>query len=151
MKYSEAEKQIKALSSKYSVRLDKFHSEFNVDYKGLEVAYVSIINQYSVGVLFEKYFKTLPICDELYMIMAELAMTPLDKRVEEKKHYVKIYDGELGYLNIGPRTGMMSVNNKYGLGGYKNKFTDKEINELKQRDDIPLDWNKVKFEEIEDE
>lgn len=34
---------------------------------------------------------------------------------------------------------------------FKTKFTDKEIEQLKQRDDIPLDWNKVTFEEAEDE
>jgi len=30
---------------------------------------------------------------------------------------------------------------------FKTKFTDKEIEQLKQRNDIPLDWNKVKLEE----
>lgn len=31
--------------------------------------------------------------------------------------------------------------------GHKVKFTGKDIEDLKQRDDIPLDWNKVKLED----
>lgn len=32
----------------------------------------------------------------------------------------------------------------------KTKFTSKEIEQLKQREDIPLDWNKVKLEHVHD-
>ncbi|APB85468.1 hypothetical protein [Lactiplantibacillus plantarum] len=35
----------------------------------------------------------------------------LDERVEEKKHYIKIFDGEFGYLNIDISTGMMKADN----------------------------------------
>lgn len=71
----------------------------------------------------------------------------LDERVEEKKHYVKVYDYVLGYLKINNFTGKMSVTDKYESNGYKTKFTDKDIEQLKQRDDVPLDWNKVRFVE----
>ena len=33
----------------------------------------------------------------------------------------------------------------------ENKFTDKDIEQLKQRDNIPLDWEKVKLEEANQE
>ncbi len=149
MKYSEAEKQIKALSSKYSVRLDRFNGEFNVDYKGLETAYVSTINQYSVGVWFEKYFETLPSSDELYMIMAELASTPIDERVEKNKYFIHVLEGNKGYLNIRIQTNEMLLDNSLEMYDIKTKFTDKEIEQLKQRDDIPLDWNKIKLEKAD--
>ncbi|QDZ69420.1 DUF1642 domain-containing protein [Pediococcus pentosaceus] len=70
---------------------------------------------------------------------------------KEKKHYVKICDGYSGYLNIDNFTSKMSVANMSEENRFKTKFTDKEIGQLKQRDDIPLDWNKVTFEEAEDE
>jgi len=127
MKYSEAEKQIKALSSKYYISMGD--GDFIVNYKNMLVAWVKNNERY----LFyndEKHFKKIPFSNKLYMILAELAITPLDERVEEKKYYVKIYDSALGYLNIN-----------------KTKFNDKEIEQLKKRDDIPLDWNKVSFEE----
>lgn len=85
------------------------------------------------------------------MILAELAMTPLDERVEEKRYYVKIYDSKLGYLNINKFTDKMVVKNVFGGKKYKTKFTDKEIEQLKQRDDVPLDWNKVKWEETNED
>ena len=149
MKYSEAEKQIKALSSEYSVRLDRFSGNFNVDYKGLEVAYVSIKNQYSVGVWFEIYFKTLPFSNKLYMILAELASTPLDERADRKKYFIHVFKGNYGYLNIDISTGKMKTDSVNEMEFVKTKFTDKEIEQLKQRNDIPLDWNKIRFEDTD--
>lgn len=150
MKYSEAKKEIEALSSKYSAYKDKYTNFFNVYYKNREVAYVRTNERYSVTVWFEKYFQKLPFSNKLYMILAELAMTPLDERVEEKKYYVKICDGWFCYLNIGVFNGTMSVVDKNERYGIKTKFTDKAIEQLKKRDDIPLDWNKVKFEKADD-
>ncbi|MGY3770792.1 hypothetical protein ACWOA4_09260 [Pediococcus pentosaceus] len=151
MKYSEAEKKIRELSSKYSVEFNNIFDCLNVNYKGTEIAYISTGRPYSVRVRVEDYFKKLPFSNKLYMIMAELAITPLDERAEEKKKYVKVYDSRVGYLNINNFTGKMSVSDVFEGNGIKTKFTDKEIEEFKQRDDIPLDWNKVRFEEVEDE
>ncbi|WP_455387145.1 hypothetical protein [Lactiplantibacillus pentosus] len=146
MKYSEAEKRIKALSSKYDINM--VDGDFDVAYNGkLHVIYVNGSYEYRLYVGYVKTFKTVPFRNKLYMIMAELAMTPLDERVDEKKYYVKIYDSGIGYLNINNFTGKMSVNNISEGNGYKTKFTNKDIEELKQRDDIPLDWDKVRFEE----
>ena len=66
---------------------------------------------------------------------------------KEQKYYIHVFKEQNGYLNI--------VNDKVRFydnaegDGYKTKFTDKEIEQLKQRNDIPLDWNKVTFEEDE--
>lgn len=150
MKYSEAKKAIKALSSKYSVTTYEGVDYFNVNYKGLEVAYVSTEKPYYVNVIwYENRFKQLPFSNKLYMILAELAMTPLDKRAEEKKYYVKIFDNVLGYLNIDISIGDIMAGSMCETGFFKTKFTTKAIEQLKQRDDIPLDWNKVKLEETE--
>ena len=140
MKYSEAVKQIEELSSKYRVYMTD--ENFTITYKNMIVAWVINKQRY----LFynnEDHFNKLPFSDKLYIILAELAITPLDKREEEKKYYVKIFDGGLGYLNIDISTGNMTA------GSVKTKFTDKAIEQLKQRDDIPLDWNKVTLEEAE--
>lgn len=145
MKYSEAEKQIKALSDKYSVEMND--KDFYVVYDGkLRVAYVDGVNKYGLHADYGA-FLNMPANDELFMILAYLAKTPLDERVEKKKKYVKIYDSGVGYLNINNFTGKMSVNNVSEDNSYKTKFTDKEIEQLKQRDDIPLDWDKVRFKE----
>lgn len=151
MKYSEATKAIEALSSKYSVKLDRFSDTFKINYKNGEVAYVRNYERYSVTVWFEKYFSKLPFSNKLYMILSEVAMTPLDERAKENKHYVKVYDSRVGYLNINEDTGKMTINDVFEGNSIKTKFTDKDIEQLKQRNDIPLDWNKVKLEEVEDD
>jgi len=149
MKYSEAEKQIKALSSKYST--DMIGEYFNVNYKGAEVAYVSTKKPYFTRVWFEDRFKQMPFSNKIYMILSELAVTPIDKRREAKKYYIKVFNNEFGYLNINTVTGkvLMVVDSARETEFIKTKFTTKEIEQLKQRKDIPLDWKKVKLEEAD--
>jgi len=150
MKYSEAKKEIEALSSKYSAYKDKYTNFFNVYYKNEEVAYVRTVERYSITVWSEKHFPKLPFSNKLYMILAELAITPLDERMEEKKHYVKFFSGELGYLNIDISNGNVTAGSVDETEYFKTKFTDKAIEQLKKRDDISLDWNRVKFEKADD-
>lgn len=145
MKYSEAKKKIEALSSKYSAYKDKDTEFFNVYYKNDEVAYVRTNERYSVTVWFEKCFSKLPFNNKLYMILSELAMTPLDERVvDEKKYLVKVFGA---YLNIQTNNNHPSTNTREECLEFKTNFTMKEIEQLKQRNDIPLDWNKVVLEE----
>lgn len=148
MLYSEAEKQIKALSSKYDI--DMNWGNFEAVYNGkTHIILVSGSCKYGLYVIGVNTFLSMPFSSKLYMIMAELASTPLDERVEEKKHYVKVFDNDFGYLNIDNSHGDMVIANMSAGYGYNTKFTDKEIEELKQRDDIPLDWSKVTFEDAE--
>jgi len=146
MKYSEAKKQIKALSSKYDIDMDD--EDFNFLYNGKAYAvYVSYDYEYGLHVGNILPFSKLPFSNKLYRILAELASTPLDEREEEKKQYVHVLKGRNGYLNINISTGKMSLDDVLEISNIKTKFTDKEIEQLKQRDDIPLDWKKVTLED----
>lgn len=147
MKYSEAEKQITALSNKYSIDMDEFSGYFNINYKGKEVAFVNSDSEYSIGVWNSKTFHKLPFSNKLYMVLSELALTPLDKRAEDKKYYIHVFKGQNGYLNIVDSN--VRFYNKIEANGFKTKFTGTEIEKLKQREDIPLDWEKVKLEGAE--
>ena len=148
MKYSEAAKQIEELSSKYDIDMED--GDFNVVYNRKEyAAYVSDDYEYGLHIENKRTFSKLPFSRKLYMILAELAVTPLNERVEEKKHYVKIFNGELGYLNIDISTGNITAGSVIETEFFKTKFTDKAIEQLKQREDIPLNWNKVTLEEAE--
>lgn len=144
MKYSEVKKQIEALSSKYSAYKDKYTDYFNVYYKNAEVAYVRTDERYSATVWSEKNFQKLPFSNKLYMILSELAMTPLDERKDEKKYRIKVFGD---YLNLYVSTSHAFLFNESETEYVKTEFTLKEIEQLKQRDDIPLDWNKVGLEE----
>ena len=141
MKYSEAEKQIKALSSKYNVNMAD--GDFIVNYKFMLVAWVKNDKRYSLY-NDENLFKKLPFSNKLYMILAELAITPLDERVEEKKYQVKVFGD---YLNVPVDDLIPFLFNGEETKTFKTCFTLKEIEQLKQREDIPLDWNKVILEE----
>jgi len=91
MKYSEAEKQIKALSDKYDISM--YDGDINVLYNGkTDAICVSHYYEYELHVQNNRAFSKLPFSRKLYMVLAELAITPLDERVEEKKYYVKIFD-----------------------------------------------------------
>lgn len=149
MKYSEAKKAIEALSSKYSINVDEFFKYFDVNYKGLEIAYVDHDERYAVGVWSSEYFSKLPFSNKLYMILSELAMTPLDKRADEKKYFIHVFEGSVGYLNVNISMSKTSLDNSIEMPGIETKFTLKEIERLKQREDVPLDWKKVKLEEAE--
>ena len=85
--------------------------------------------------------------DGLFDLIVAYAKTPVEERKPAKKHYIHVFEGNKGYLNIDD--GKVRFDNKNEEHGFKTKFTDKEIEQLKQRDDIPLDWNKVKLEGLE--
>jgi len=144
MKYSEAEEQIKRLSDKYSI--DMNGKDFCVVYDGkLRIAYVDGINKYDLHTNYG-VFLYMPANDELFMILAHLAKTPLDKRVEEKKYLVKVF-GE--YLNVPIGKIRPFLFDGDDTENTKTCFNLYEIEQLKRRDDIPLDWKKVKLESAE--
>ena len=68
---------------------------------------------------------------------------------KEKKYRIHVLKGYYGYLNF--VNDKFELSDNHGTDVFKTKFTDKEIEQLKQRDDIPLDWNKVTLEEVEDD
>lgn len=147
MKYSEAKKRIKALSSKYDVDMEKGY--FNIIYNGfMEPVGVDKRKRYEFDIYNEKKFLKLPFNNKLYMIMAELAMTPLEERADEKKYFIHVFKGNTGYLNVNTSISKMRLDNSIEMPGLKTKFTHKEIEQLEKREGIPLDWKKVKLEPV---
>lgn len=148
MKYGEAKKQIEALSSKYTITMGDY--DFNVKYKGdIDVAYVEDYERYALTVYEEEVFERLPFSDKLYTILSELAMTAPEDRKDIKKYFIHVLKEDTGYLNV--IGGKIELDDNYESTGFKTKFTSDEINQLKQRDDVPLDWNKVTLEEARQE
>lgn len=145
MKYSEAKQQIEAFSNNYGTAVG-ITGDFNIYYKGKLVCWVSSA-EYDTGNMLDLEFKKLPYANKLYTIMAELAITPYEDRENQNKYYVHALKGHSGYLCITP-SNEVCFSNKY-IKFYKCDFTVSEIERLKKRDDIPLDWNKVHFEEAE--
>lgn len=148
MKNSEAKKAIETLSSKYSIDMKDTYFNVNYNREDNEVAYVDPDYRYVVNTRNRKEFSKLPFSNKLYMTLSELAMTPLDERVEEKKYQVKAFGN---YLNINVGNNRPSINTSYESSAMHTEFTLKEIEQLKQREDIPLDWKKVTLEEANED
>lgn len=83
MKYSEATKLIKGLSKKYSINND---AVFELIYKSNPIAWVDKQQQFVFGRadILASEFNKLPYSHKLWMILSELAMTPISEREEHK-------------------------------------------------------------------
>jgi hypothetical protein len=64
---------------------------------------------------------------------------------------IQILPSHYGYLNLGREDGEISVHSNVWTPTVKTGFTKQEIAQLKERDDLAIDWNKAKIEPVEDE
>lgn len=90
---------------------------------------------------------------ELYKLCFEYANTPVKDREEEKKFYLKhryfrIAGGGSGFFTIENASGLSFLKYKTNLDHYSQKFTEKEIEELKEKLNTNLDgFEMVEVEE----
>jgi len=84
MKYNEATKLIKELSKKYSTNNNDVF--FKLIYKNKPVIWVDKQQQFSFGRIniLDPELNALPYSHKLWMILAELSMTPISEREEHK-------------------------------------------------------------------
>ena len=73
-----------------------------------------------------------------------------------KKYRIRVLKGKTtvsdrSYLNVNYRLNLVSFENGEDFEEWRASFTKKEIEELKKRDDIAIDWDKVELEEVYDE
>lgn len=92
--------------------------------------------------------------DELYKVCFEYANTPVEEREEEKKYYLihryfRIAGGGSGFFTIENASGLSFLKYKTNLDHYSQKFTEKEIEELKEKLNTNLDG--FELVEVEDE
>lgn len=92
--------------------------------------------------------------DELYKVCFEYANTPVEEREEEKKYYLihryfRIAGGGSGFFTIANPSGLLFLKYKTNLDHYSQKFTEKEIEELKEKLNTNLDG--FEMVEVEDD
>lgn len=74
-----------------------------------------------------------------------------------KKYAIKVFLGDYPvcfldkYLAFNRETGAPVITTNDDDSGWQTHFTEKEIEELKKRDDISIDWDKVELEEVDDD
>lgn len=64
---------------------------------------------------------------------------------------IQVIPGNRGYLNLDQEDGKVSVQDCVWTPTIKTGFTKLEIEQLKQRDDLAIDWDKAKIEPVEDD
>lgn len=72
-----------------------------------------------------------------------------------KKYTIKVLKGKAAeeghnYLNVNYLTNIISFGNDVTFDDWRASFTKNEIEELKKRDDIAIDWDKAELEEVDD-
>lgn len=143
MRNSEFKKAIKELSDKYDVEYHNVPfsgSQTIIMYKLHACMVVSEHEQFDMTVLNEGYeFERLPYSHKLWMLAAELAMTPLKKRKDEKKYNIivgttnndfdglpELYYHDGGFMGVSVLLPFESINNPQYL------FTESQIDTLKK-------------------
>ena len=70
-----------------------------------------------------------------------------------KKYTIRVLKNEVapdgGYLNFNYQANGLTIADKDEVNGWRTSFTEKEIENLKKRDDIAIDWDKVELEEVD--
>ena len=140
MKTSEFIERVEKLDYK-TVKVHSFIAIYDPDNMDEKVAAVNMRSERQLSISGAIY--------GLAKLIVEYAETPLDEREDEKRYYIKVFDIDAGYLNIKPSNKPITSFNFTG-NWYRTEFTKSEIEQLKQRDDIPIDWDKVKLEEVEE-
>lgn len=93
--------------------------------------------------------------EKLYNLMDEYARTPLDKREEPQKFYLKfkLKTNYLdNFLNLNTTFDWFEINNKSNSDKFQTQFTQAEIDEIKEKFNVSLkDFEQIRVEEVEDE
>ncbi|MCC4412413.1 hypothetical protein LMB83_10890 [Limosilactobacillus reuteri] len=88
----------------------------------------------------------------LFNLLRELEETPIKNRFSKKKYTIQVianYDS--AYLNCHKRDNRMTFCDDIETDYVKTRFTQSEIDELKQRPDLAIDWNKAIIKEVKDD
>ena len=88
--------------------------------------------------------------DELLEITGQRQHQSSDKKYAIKVLKTKSMSRDSRYLNVNYRRNFVAFEDKEDFGEWRASFTKKEIEELKKRDDIAVDWDKVELEEVDD-
>ena len=102
---------------------------------------------------FEALYSTTP--KDLARVMdaiQRLLDTPVNERFPESKYTVQVLaDYDESFLNVGKDDGFAFFKDEVEADSVQTQFTQAEIDELKQRDDLAIDWNKATIKEVKDD
>lgn len=96
------------------------------------------------------YSTTLKDLARVMDVIQRLLDTPVKDRFPEKKYTIQVIANcASAYLNCNKGDNHMMFCSGIETDHVKTRFTQSEIDELKQRDDLAIDWNKAIIEPVE--
>lgn len=137
--------------------LDAAESERSISiYAGFgQAAYINKYRIFCVNTDYDSFYN-LPeeLQAKLYYLMDEYARTPLDERETQQKFYLKFAplgdEGCFNYLNYNSSLNCIRLNDCYQTPMCKTQFTQKEIDDIKEKFKVTLsDFKQIPVEEEE--
>ena len=114
--------------------------------------YVADVSKSVFGMISTNYqgFTLLDNGRKLYLldILIKYATTPPEEREEEKEYYLKLKGLKEPYniLNFGERTQNYFINTDDNIFGFKNQFTQSEIDNMPECYTHPAVWEQIEVE-----
>lgn len=90
---------------------------------------------------------------KLFDLLVDYASTPLEEREEQERFFLKFkieIGGKYKYLNYYKEEDVLTLDNSLETSGVQTRFTDKELEELKEKFGVTLsDFEKIPVEDKE--
>lgn len=121
-------------------------------------AFTILVVPYEAKTMFDCHFVNpnlgLPadVKAQLSGIIGKFLRTPIKERYPDKKYTIQaIANSDYCYLNYGKNSNRMTFCDDVETDYVKTRFTQSEIDELKQRPDLAIDWDKAIIKEVKDD
>lgn len=118
--------------------------------KSETVAYVVIDRLYEFDTAYYGFEEIPePIKKKLFNLLVDYASTPLEDRKEQERFFLKFKietDDDCKYLNYYKEEDELTLDNSLETSSFQTLFTDKELEELKEKFEVTLsDFEKIPF------
>ena len=87
----------------------------------------------------------------LLNLINQFVNTPVEERFSAEKYTVEVFKTDYGILKKDVKRYSPFLGNSLDNEFYKSHFTKLEIEKLKRRDDIAIDWDKAIIKPVEDD
>jgi hypothetical protein len=120
-----------------------------------ELAYIRKDKRFYVCTYFEfSEYLSEELQEKLYNLIDKYARTPLEEREEQERFFLKFKietDDDCNFLNYDKNDDEPTLDNSLETSNFQTRFTQKEIDEIKEKFGLTLsDFEQIPIEEVED-
>lgn len=140
---------------KLGLEVQKYTNFIAIHYKGHQISYIYTDTKFYVGMTYE-FSASLSeeLQEKLYNLIDKYTRTPLDKREEPQKYYLRFTAlteiGDCNYLNYCATEETIYLSNHITKIVAQTQFTQKEIDEIREKFKVTLcDFEQIPVKEDE--